>query len=308
MRLESQSRQTKSRQTISHQPLSGETAPTQSERNLIQTASAHTMSRSEYFQASSVGRSNLGEGVDPFLQIDHFRMRQPVFPPHPHAGFSAVTYMFEDSEGAFVNRDSLAPSDSVLIEPGDLHWTQAGSGVVHEEVPARPGTVCHGLQIFVNLSAQNKFSDPQAFHLSAADIPTYENEQGGQVRVVMGEAFGLVSPLETLTPVVLLDVMLPAGDELRHEISADHNVFVLVVKGDGTFGCDSLGTDDAGLFDNRGDATTIRAGAQGLQYVLCAGKPWNEPVYSQGPFVMNSAAQIQQVHARYMAGAIGALA
>ena len=278
---------------------------TLTQRRLVQTTSAHSMSRSRAFQAANIGRSNLGEGVDPFLQIDHFRMSQPVFPPHPHAGFSAVTYMFEDSEGSFVNRDSLS-EESVLIHPGDLHWTQAGSGVVHEEVPAELGTVCHGLQIFVNLAAKDKFSTPRAFHLSAADIPVCEAD-GGRVRVVMGEAFGLKSPLETLTPVTILDVSLSAGEEIVHEISDGQNAFVLVVKGEGDFGGQALSADGAGLFDCKGDSVAIRAGEQGLHYVLCAGTPLNEPIYAHGPFVMNSAEQIRQVRARYIAGGMGEL-
>jgi len=80
-------------------------------------------------------------------------MRAPIFPPHPHTGFSAVTYMFEDSAGSFQNRDSLG--DRALIHPGDLHWTQAGSGLMYEEVPSLPGTLCHGAQIFVNLAAKH---------------------------------------------------------------------------------------------------------------------------------------------------------
>lgn len=214
--------------------------------------------------------------------------------------------MFEDSEGAFVNRDSLS-EQSVLIHPGDLHWTQAGSGVVHEEVPAQMGTVCHGLQIFVNLATKDKFSAPRAFHLSAADIPVYEAE-GGRVRVVMGEAFGLKSPLETLTPVTLLDVTLSAGEKIEHEIPEGQNAFVLAVKGEGDFGGQPSSAESAGLFDGAGNSVVVRAGEQDLQYVLCAGTPLDEPVYAQGPFVMNSAEQIRQVHARYMAGGMGALA
>ena len=251
-------------------------------------------------------RSNLGEGVDPFLQIDHFRMSQPVFAPHPHAGFSAVTYMFEDSAGAFINRDSLAENEPVLIHPGDLHWTQAGSGIVHEEVPAELGTVCHGLQIFVNLAAKDKFSAPQAFHLAAADIPVYEKD-GARVRVVMGDAFGLRSPLETLTAVTMLEVTLLANSEILHTVPKGQNAFVLVVEGEGEFGRQTLSADSAGLFDREGDRISVRTQSSKLHYVLCAGQPLNEPIYNQGPFVMNSAAQIQQVHARYMAGAMGVL-
>lgn len=74
-----------------------------SKRRLIRVVTAKRMSRNQGFNASNIGRENLGEGIDPFLQIDHFFMGEPTFSPHPHAGFSAVTYMFEDSEGTFIN-------------------------------------------------------------------------------------------------------------------------------------------------------------------------------------------------------------
>ena len=284
-------------------------AANSSHRRLIRVATAHTMSRTEAFEAYSVGRGNLGDGVDPFLQIDHFFMSAPIFSPHPHAGFSAVTYMFEDSEGSFVNRDTMSAEDSILIKPGDLHWTQAGSGMIHEEKPTEPGKVCHGLQIFVNLAAENKFSKPQAFHLAAKNIPTYNGDNGKRVRVVAGSAFGLSSPLTTLTPVTLLDAFLPAGERIEHTIPDNHNAFVLVIDGSGTFepNGELLNRDEAGLFDRNGELIAVEADSQGLHYVLCSGSPLNEPIVSQGPFVMNSRDQIQQVQHSYRVGEMGEL-
>lgn len=280
-----------------------------SPRRLIRVVKAHTMSQTQAFEAYSVGRGNLGDGVDPLIQIDHFYMGEPIFQPHPHAGFSAVTYMFEDSEGTFINRDTISPEDSVSIRPGDLHWTQAGSGTIHEEKPVEPGKICHGLQIFVNLAAENKFSQPQAFHLDSANIPAYEDGKGKKVRVLTGEAFGLSSPLTTLTPVTLLDTLLAPGEQIEHTIPKNHNVFVLVIDGSGTFEPNGkpLNIDDAGLFDNKGESIAVEAGTQGLHYVLCSGTPLNEPIVSHGPFVMNSSAQIQQAHTSYLAGEMGEL-
>ena len=294
--------------TLKNQPqIDIATATTSPNRRLVRVVTAHTMSNTEAFTASSIGRGNLGEGVDPFIQIDHFFMGEPVFSPHPHAGFSAVTYMFEDSEGTFINRDTMSAEDSVLIRPGDLHWTQAGSGMVHEEKPTEPG-ICHGLQIFVNLAAANKFSQPQAFHLAAKDIPTYE-DGSKRVRVLVGEAFGLSSPLTTLTPVTLLDAFLPAGKRIEHTIPNNQNAFVLVINGSGSFEPNGkqLASDEAGLFDNHGESISVEAGSEGLHYVLCYGSPLEEPIVSRGPFVMNSLEQIQQVQNSYLAGEMGKL-
>ncbi|MBO3461457.1 pirin family protein [Aetokthonos hydrillicola Thurmond2011] len=277
-------------------------------RQIIRIAQAHPMSRNDAFTAFSINDQNLGSDIDPFLQLDHFFMKQPTFPAHPHAGFSAVTYLFEDSEGSFFNRDSQG--DSSLIHPGDLHWTQAGRGIIHEETPTKPGQLCHGVQIFVNLSAANKFTFPQAFHINAADIPIFSTPEQGRVRVVVGSAFGLSSPLtEILTPVTLLDVSLSAHTTIIHEIDAEQNAFVLVIQGQGSFGVPgrSLHVHQAGLCERTNSGLQVQTTDQSVQYLLCAGLPLSEPIYAQGPFVMNSAEQIQQVYADYKSGKMGHL-
>src|SRR5437773_2520808 len=101
--------------------------------------------------------------LDPFLGIDCFTMRVPRSPPHPHAGFCALTYLFDDAEGGLVARDSLG--HTTRLEPGDLAWTTAGRGLVHEEVPASPDRAARGLQIFVNLPAELKRVPPRVLHL-----------------------------------------------------------------------------------------------------------------------------------------------
>ena len=100
-------------------------------------------SRSSGLTIAQLHADVLGASLDPFLMCDCFWMAQPFFPPHPHAGFSAVTYMLPESDGGFVNRDSLGHRN--LIRPGALHWTEAARGVMHEEVPITPGLSCQGL-------------------------------------------------------------------------------------------------------------------------------------------------------------------
>jgi redox-sensitive bicupin YhaK (pirin superfamily) len=107
--------------------------------------------------------------LDPFIMVDHFRMREAVFAPHPHAGFSAVTYLFDDSATGLISRDSLGGEHA--IPPGGLHWTLAGRGVMHDEFPAAPGLEAHGLQIFVNLPADQKLRAPSVMRLSPEQMP-----------------------------------------------------------------------------------------------------------------------------------------
>ncbi|MBW4550826.1 MAG: pirin family protein [Aphanocapsa sp. GSE-SYN-MK-11-07L] len=277
------------------------------QRRVIQIIRAEVMSDRPEFRAYSLGRHNLGDGIDPFIQLDHFYMRAPIFPPHPHAGFSAVTYMFEDSAGSFQNRDSLG--DRALIHPGDLHWTQAGSGLMHEEIPSPPDTLCHGAQIFVNLAAKRKWSQPIALHLDSVQVPEYAIPDGGKVRVVVGAAFGLKSPIQPLTPVTLLDVTLPPQGKIVHTLPSSHHAFVHVIQGSGEFGAgrSRLETLDAALLEPGSETVTVQANELGLHYLLGAGEPLNEPIVSQGPFVMNTAEEIQRAIAAYQNGRMGRL-
>ncbi len=277
-------------------------------RKISRVVTARKMSHGTGFQASSIGISNLGDAIDPFINLDHFFMSEPTFGPHPHAGFSAVTYMLEDSAGSFLNRDTMGGRE--FINAGDLHWSQAGSGLMHDEKPTQNGVVCHGIQMFVNLSAANKFSPPQAFHLSAADVPVVNNENGARVRVLVGTAFGQKSPLETLTKITYLDVTLPAHTTLTHEISEAENAFVSVLTGNASFDESDtiLSANEAGVFVRQGTKIFVQTKEQPVQYIFGAGIPLGEPVYQQGPFITNDAAQMQTVIENYRAGKFGSLA
>ena len=107
-------------------------------------------------------------------------MSQPTFHEHSHQGFSAVTYMFEDSEESFFNEDNQG--DRSMIHPSDLHWTQAGLGIRHNETPTEPSKLCHGIQMFVDLPLVEKSLLGKAFHLSTAQIPYYETATGAWIR------------------------------------------------------------------------------------------------------------------------------
>jgi redox-sensitive bicupin YhaK (pirin superfamily) len=241
-------------------------------RTVQQIVTAKPFTHGQGFQAYSVGQQQLGKQIAPFLQLDHYFMTQPTFAEHPHQGFSAVTYMFEDSEGSFFNEDSQG--DRSTIAPGDIHWTQAGSGIRHNETPIEPGKICHGIQMFVDLPIADKSLPAQAFHLTAAQIPVYTTDAGGRVRVVVGEANGVTSPLNISTKIRFLDVILPANSSIDHKVAADESVFLLAVKGSGFVGetKESVQTNEATLFAITGNIVTIQAGANGFQYVLGIGQ------------------------------------
>src|SRR6056297_2162689 len=106
--------------------------------------------------------------MDPLVMIDHYTMSRPTFGAHPHAGMSALSVLFEDSQGLFNNRDSLG--NNIDLQPGDAYWLKAGSGAVHDEKPTE-GSRTHGLQVFINLPQRHKFDAPASLHVSSDEIP-----------------------------------------------------------------------------------------------------------------------------------------
>jgi redox-sensitive bicupin YhaK (pirin superfamily) len=244
--------------------------------------------------------------LDPFLALTDFQMSEPTFAPHPHAGFSAVTYMFRDSPGSFRNRDSLG--DTSLITPGSLHWTQAASGMMHEEIPTNPGTMCHGLQLFVNLGADHKRAAPRALHVDADAVPVVPAAPGATVRVVVGDAFGAPTSLpDLLTPVTLLDIELDADAELTVPVADDHRALVMVVAGDLLIAGAALPVHTVAGLDGPGDHIAVHAGASGATLLLLAGRPLDEPVKFGGPFCMNTDDELRDARRRFQAGEMGAL-
>jgi redox-sensitive bicupin YhaK (pirin superfamily) len=166
--------------------------------------------------------------IAPFIGVDHAWMSAPTFPPHRHAGIAVVSYVFGDSETAIENRDSLGNHN--LIEPGGLHWLTAGSGVVHEEIPAVRGQTVHSLQVFVALSPAAQKGEPSAIGLAAHEIPIIQRP-GATIRVPLGAFDGAQSPLVPPTNVTMLDIALELDIELKLPLPANGTVFLLPVTG-----------------------------------------------------------------------------
>lgn len=238
-----------------------------------------------------------------FLNIDHFHMSQPTFPPHPHAGFSAVTYMLEDSPGGFTNRDSRG--DRTRIVPGALHWTRAGIGIIHEEIPEVPGVDCHGLQIFVKLPRELEEMPATAFHLEPHEVPEVVRA-GARVRVLAGEFAGVASPIPQPVPLTLLDVQLAPAADLELALPAGHEAFALVLAGAGRLGDVRVVRDDA-LPLPAGATIRLVTDAEPLQLVLGHSPPLAHEVHWAGPFCMSDPARLGAARRRYQAGALGRL-
>ncbi|MFE4758200.1 pirin family protein [Streptomyces mirabilis] len=247
--------------------------------------------------------------LDPFINLDLFEVSGPTFAPHPHAGFSAATYMFDDSVARIQNRDSLG--DKSLIEPGGLHWTVAASGIVHDEVVEETGRLGHGVQIFVRLPASAEVDDPYGMHFTPQELPSGELAEGVTLRVVAGEAFGMRSPVREAAESHMYDLMLGPGARVEIPVDPEHRGFAMTVRGNGGIATPTtsseIGPTGLAVFEQGEGVVAIEAGEQGAQFLFGAGRPLLTPAYMYGGFCMSSESRVIDAVDRYHSGAMHGL-
>lgn len=277
----------------------GEAAP----RIAIQQGEA--MARGAGFEALSFSHRTAGGLMDPLLMADHFTMTEPTFGPHAHAGLSAVSVLFEDSEGGFRNRDSLG--NDVTLAPGDLYWLKAGRGAVHDEAPT-PGSRTHALQVFVNLPAAQKLDAPAALHVPAARMPVIAGP-GHRVRVMSGRSGAALGAQAPVGGITILDITLAAGGGFAHRLAPGEAAWLHAVRGAVTveIGGEVHRLEGAAALAVHGAQTLRLRSEGGGQAALLAGPPLREPFVQRGPFAMRDAAQLDAVIAAHAAGELGAI-
>lgn len=229
------------------------------------------------------------QAVGPFIFFDHFGPLD-VPPdanhdvrPHPHIGLATVTYLFE---GAMHHRDSVGSVQRV--EPGAINWMTSGSGIVHSErTPAdlvgKPRR-SHGLQLWAALPKEHEEVAPSFAHTPAADIPSASFD-GGHVRVLIGSAFGLVSPVATFSETLYLDIRLEAGREL---VLADlpEEAAIYVVSGAVAIDGEALAPNVMAYLE---PGTGARVSTEdGAQFVVIGGEPLDGPRFMFWNFVSSS--------------------
>ena len=232
---------------------------------------------------------------DPFLLFDHFAFNDPNetplagFPTHPHRGIETVTYMLA---GQVRHRDSLG--NQGVIDAGDVQWMTAGRGILHEEMPRRSEqNTIFGFQLWVNLPAAEKMSEPRYQEVKEEQIPIVEHP-GIKVRVVAGEYDGTVGPVHEIAAKPLyMDITLAADTSFTHTLPKGHTVLLYIFEGNGMAGGDKLDSPMMIQYED-GDYIDLRSGADGMRFMLMAGAPFKEPIVPYGPFVMNTREEIRQ--------------
>jgi quercetin 2,3-dioxygenase len=259
---------------------------------------------------------------DPFLLLDDFRNERPQdyragFPWHPHRGIETITYVLS---GAVEHGDSLGNRGT--LGAGDVQWMTAGSGIVHQEMPQGDdhGRM-HGFQLWANLPAALKMTDPRYQDIGARDIPEVTDDDGTRVRVVCGSFWGKTGPVEGVAADPrYLDVRVPPRVRRTLPVESSRHAFAYVFEGSGSFrdaseprpvrtewvgdgagGADLIGNRSLVVFDS-GDEITVQAGDEGIRFLLVSGRPLEEPVAWQGPIVMNTEAELRRAYAELRDG------
>lgn len=243
---------------------------------------------------------------DPFLLLDEFRSDDPGdyvagFPDHPHRGFETVTYMLA---GAMEHSDNQG--NSGLLGPGSVQWMTAGRGIVHSEMPRQEGGLMWGFQLWVNLPADKKMTAPRYQDIPAERIPEVGLAAGVTAKVIAGSVAGVDGPIIGIeTDPLYLDVYMQAGSDAELVLPLSHNAFIYVYGGRVAAGGDSSGEVGRGeialLEHETGDIVHVSA-LEDSRVLLVAGRPLNEPIARQGPFVMNTHRELQQAFSDYRSG------
>ncbi|CAI7974377.1 putative quercetin 2,3-dioxygenase PA2418 [Frankia sp. Hr75.2] len=257
---------------------------------------------------------------DPFVhadqmgEIDYAPGEPKGTPWHPHRGFETVTYMID---GTFQHQDSHGGGG--LIANGATQWMTAGSGILHIETPPEALVVSggrfHGVQLWANLPAKDKFSAPRYQSIEGEEVALIASPDGGSlVRIIAGDVGGFRGPGSTHTPIAVVHTTVSPGARVSLPWNPEYNALVYVLAGQGTVGADDtpvrLG-QTAVL--GAGDRITLAANptqdshTPNLEVLLLGGRPIREHVEMYGPFVMNTKDELRQAIEDFQAGRLGVI-
>jgi redox-sensitive bicupin YhaK (pirin superfamily) len=243
--------------------------------------------------------------TDPFLVLSEDRFSSPGFQWHPHRGVETVTLVLD---GVLEHGDSLGNAGA--LEPGDVQWMTAGSGIIHRELAFRD-EYAHTLQLWVNLPADRKLV-PTRYQDLRAGGHARVSAAGVSVAVISGRSEGVTGPAVNHWPILGLLLTLEPATEYAQLLPANHRAFCYVLSGRVSVAGRRLEAGQIAWSDpvGRGEGASsltlaTPAGDECARLMVYAGRPLGEPVVAGGPFVMNSKAQIQQAFADFHAGRFG---
>jgi redox-sensitive bicupin YhaK (pirin superfamily) len=259
--------------------------------------------------------SHFVEYPDPFILLHHAvidihpdaDLRNEGVGPHPHRGFSPVTFIFE---GAVHHRDSLG--NSSVIEKSGVQWINAGRGIMHSERPPENihsiGSRQEIIQLWVNTPAKDKMKPAEYHPYAAHQIPTVQTDDGKcTIAVAAGEIGGVKGPIQQTFALNAAFVHGTEGGKLVSSFPASQTVIFYLLSGEiEVHGYGKVEKHNALLFDNSADTIQLHFNTDS-KALLISGEPLNEPIASHGPFVMNNQTEIMQAFRDFQMGKMGVL-
>jgi len=251
------------------------------------------------------------EYIDPFLFLNHHgpQVYAPnnhglPFGPHPHRGMETVTFILT---GDIAHKDSSGHES--VIKAGGIQWMRAGRGLIHAEISSNEfkqhGGDLEILQLWVNLPANLKMAEPFYIGKQQEEIPVLQFDEGKvTANLISGQWKDVNGAFESTTGIFLSTIQFKAGSEIEVSIPAAHNIFFYVIAGETNVNGTSVRSLHLAEFNNDGDTLTISV-KNDSTLLLGHAMPFNEPVVSQGPFVMNTQQEIMQAYQDYRTGKFG---
>ena len=251
--------------------------------------------------------------ISPFVMLDYGATNyiQPSYTPkgvgaHPHRGFETVTIAYK---GKIAHHDSKG--NSGIIGEGEVQWMTAGSGILHkeyhEEEFSKKGGDLLMVQLWVNLPAKDKMTEPKYQALTKDKIVKVElPNQSGTAELIAGDFLGKTGPAFTFSPVTLVSLKLNPSADFSFELPKEYNAAILVLEGEVEVNANHAMENQMVLFKNDAEKIQIKSETESVLLII-SGQPLNEPIFSYGPFLMNTKEEIIQAFEDFEAGKFGQL-
>ncbi len=253
--------------------------------------------------------------MSPFLLMDYAPVH--YFPPnngkprgvgsHPHRGIETVTIAYK---GKVEHNDSTGAGG--VIEEGGVQWMTSGKGILHKEYHeknfSKKGGEMQMVQLWVNLPAKDKMTEPKYQNIENKDLAKVDlGDDIGSIDIIAGEFENNKGPASSFTPLSLFNVKLNKGKGTSLSFNESHNTGLLIIKGNVTINNQERApTNHFVLFENKGKEFTIKA-EDDAEILILSGEPIDEPIASYGPFVMNTNDEIRQTIEDFNNGKFGYL-
>ena len=239
---------------------------------------------------------------EPILLFDYFDSTDELdfmagFPPHPHRGFETITYLLH---GTITHEDNTGRKG--VIGPGDVQWMTAGKGIIHSEMPSSSNGRLQGLQLWLNLPAAKKMSEPRYQEVLSAQLPVEEQDSGVRIKVIAGVTEkGTSSPITDIaTKPLFFDFCIPEDGLMTQHIPSNYQALLFVLSGSVSIAGTLIEQGVLAALDS--NEQLVVKGEQNSQCLLIAATKLQEPIVRHGPFVMNTQEEVMQALADFRSG------